>query len=1331
MKPGNILIDQSDQPFVVDFGLALREEDTGRGPVYAGTPAYMSPEQARGEGHRVDGRSDIFSLGAVFYRLLTGRRPFPAESTAEVLEQITTHEPRPPRQIDDSIPRELERICLRALSKRATERYTAAIDMAEDLRVFLAEHPGSARPSHESTTEVQAAADSTQVRDDSTVPEGDPVRIVPKGLRSFDAHDADFFLELLPGPRDRTGLPESLRFWKSRIEEVDPDRTFSVGLICGPSGCGKSSLVKAGLLPRLSPEVVSVYIEATPEETETRLLRALQKRCPSVRGMNLKDAVAALRRGPDVSGGGKVLIVIDQFEQWLHAQPEDESSPLVQALRQCDGGRVQCIVMVRDDFWMATIRFMRALEVSLDGENTAAVDLFSARHAEKVLGAFGCAFGTLPESPAAVTDEHRAFLEQAVSGLAEDGKVICVRLALFAEILKGRAWTTATLQEAGGARGVGVTFLEETFSATNAPPEQRYHQKAARRVLSGLLPESGTDIKGAMRSREELLEASGYAECPQGFADLIRILDRELRLITPTDPEGLESDDESSTTDRSGESYYQLTHDYLVPSLREWLTRKAKETRRGRAELRLSDSSTVWNAAPENRFLPSWWDHVAIRVLTDRRKWTPPQHTMMRRAARVHGTRTGLVVALVAAVVFAGVTIRGRTQASQMVAGLKHANTALVGQMIADLEDYRGYAVDDLRAAYNDSAEDSDAKLHAALALLPDDPSVLPFLRDRLLTVSAAQFQPVCDLLKDHAEELAPANRALAEDTSEPPAQRFQAACAVAIFDPDSVLWQDETFASFVAGYLTGVLPSELLPWRTALRPVREPLRAPLAAIYRDADAGEQRRSFAADTLADYLADDASRLFDLFADANEKQFGPMFDKLVGHRDEAISLASAAVRETLSEDAPEADRAWLAIRQANAAVLLLRVDAADPVWPLLKHSPDPRTRSYIIHWLSPRGGDAATILSRYEAESDVTIKRALLLCLGEFETSEFSKSERAALTEQLLETYRTDSDRGLHGAAEWLLRRWGQAEALAKIDEELQQAKQQLVTGEADRKREWYINTQGQTFVILDADTSEMGSPESEDGRDTDEVLHRRRIGRRFAISTKEVTHDQWRAYSRANPDLAWKSDQDRLRRFIRTDDSPMNGMMWYEAAAYCNWLSEQEGIEEDQWCYESNGEGEFGPGMKARAKFWELHGYRLPTEAEWEFACRAGTETSRYYGVGEALLPEYAWFLGNSEQRTWPVASLKPNDFGLFDMQGNVAEWVYDDYFSYRASTETVAEDQPETGAVAESDRRVLRGKDFLSPASAVRSASRTADVPASRLVSIGFRVARTYDLSP
>src|SRR5262249_27676638 len=153
-------------------------------------PAYMSPEQARGEGHRVDGRSDIFSLGIVFYQLLTGRKPFRGETREDLLEQITNMEVRPPRQWDDTIPKEIERICLKGLSKRASGRYTTARDLADDLRHFLAE--ASAEEKSVVTGREKHIGDAaTATPSPVPTPSDQPaIHIVPKGLRSFDAHDA-------------------------------------------------------------------------------------------------------------------------------------------------------------------------------------------------------------------------------------------------------------------------------------------------------------------------------------------------------------------------------------------------------------------------------------------------------------------------------------------------------------------------------------------------------------------------------------------------------------------------------------------------------------------------------------------------------------------------------------------------------------------------------------------------------------------------------------------------------------------------------------------------------------------------------------------------------------------------------------------------------------------------------------------------------------------------------------------------------------------------------------------------------------------------------------
>lgn len=1213
VKPANILIDVSEKPYVADFGLALREEDFGKGPTGAGTVPYMSPEQARSEGHRVDGRSDVFSLGVVFYETLTGRRPFVAESLIDLLDQITDSDPRPPRQIQDTIPKELERICLKAMSKPAGQRYTTAKDMADELRQFLDadKSPVGLVPAYVSATTVPVP---TAPPPDSS--HRDPV-VVPKGLRSFDAADAEFFPELMPGPRDREGLPESIRFWRRRIECLDADDTFAVGLIYGPSGCGKSSMVKAGLMPRLSEHVIPIYVEAANELTEERLLSRLRKLCPELSTeLTLSESIGVIRRGMIVERGKKVLILIDQFEQWLHSRKNDADDELIRALRQCDGGRVQCILLVRDDFWMAISRLMHDLEIRIaEDENAADVDLFDERHAKKVLTVLGRAHGALPAGAAALSAEQQKFIDQAVAGLNQGGKLIPVRLALFSEMVKSREWTPATLKAIGGIEGVGVTFLEEAFSATTAPAQNRMHERAARAVLKMLLPEIGKDIKGNMRSRDELLAASGYVDRPKDFEELMRILHRELRLVSPSDPQGTELGSGSNMRLPEAGRYYQLTHDYLVPALREWLTRKQRETRKGRAEMLLTEQAEIWNVRPANRQLPSFWQWANIRLATDKQSWTVRQKKMMRKAGRQHIIRIAVIACGLLLIGLMGWAGLDELRADQLVRALLDNDTPSAPKTIEEMDHCRILATSKLRAELA-KEKDPDRVLRARLGLLPVDASQVESIYQRLLDCDDKDFIAIRTVLWNQRKRIDNELWTVLENEQYDVRKRLRAAGALAEYDSTNVRW-DNT-ASFVARSLVGQSTAVIRIWIEALRPAGKYYLEPLADILSDETYSDEERSTATDLLLD------------FSTGQTKASSILEKRIVVDPSTTLSKESAVAN---------------AKKRANVAIGLFQIKHYLQAQEVLKHSSDSTVRTFFIHGLSPKRVPIRTLLELLQQPNlDPGVHQGLILGLGEYIPNRFSESELKDCITTLKIAFESTCDPGVHSAAEWLLRQHGHADWLNTTIRKYQNLdKNLLASGERPANgRRWLVNSLGQTMVIVPAPDRKFSQINQPGGQITFQPA--------LAVASTEVSLDEFRALL---PNQEVEGEKGKR------GDMPAGYMTWYKAAAHCNRLSAKENIPESEWCYEPNKSGEYGPGMKIRQRAASLSGYRLLASAEWEHVCRAGTSTKYYFGESGQFASKYAWFHQNSENSCHPVGELRPNPFGIFDLHGNLNEWCH------------------------------------------------------------------------
>ena len=271
------------------------------------------------------------------------------------------------------------------------------------------------------------------------------------------------------------------------------------------------------------------------------------------------------------------------------------------------------------------------------------------------------------------------------------------------------------------------------------------------------------------------------------------------------------------------------------------------------------------------------------------------------------------------------------------------------------------------------------------------------------------------------------------------------------------------------------------------------------------------------------------------------------------------------------------------------------------------------------------------------------------------------------------------------------------------------------------------------YVLVEGGTFRMGSPSSEDGRDDDEgPQHSVTVGS-FYMKATEVTVGEFRAFVRAEGyesqaerdggayvwnGSEWNKDPNANWRnpgFSQTDSSPVTCVSWFDAVEYCNWLSKKEGRTP---VYRING-------SRVTAN-WSADGYRLPTEAEWEYAARGGTTTAFHYG--NSLNSRQANFNGNYpyggaskgvyREQTMPVGSFSPNANGLYDMHGNVWEWCWDWYGDYSSGS------QRDPSGPSSGSSRVSRGGSWYDGGRRLRSAYRYDYSPGNSGSDLGFRLA-------
>jgi serine/threonine protein kinase len=409
--------------------------------------------------------------------------------------------------------------------------------------------------------------------------------------------------------------------------------------------------------------------------------------------------------------------------------------------------------------------------------------------------------------------------------------------------------------------------------------------------------------------------------------------------------------------------------------------------------------------------------------------------------------------------------------------------------------------------------------------------------------------------------------------------------------------------------------PADLATWVPRLDPKSRTVVNFLRSLF--VTGAPDQRIASALVLGEKEPDYADYCYKWLLDGDASKLRPVAELLNARMPGLEARLETVVDHSPPADATASERETHDRRRANAACALILLGPGERGWSLLRfNADDPQARSFLIHLMGPAGVDPQQVFARLNnPATETSVRRALIQSLHGITAEAWAARSdlRGKVTDYLLERYANDPDSGIHGSAKWLLRRWGHGARLDWIDH--------VLAGKTCEGFQWRISKELLTLITIDDPA----------------------LDRVIEVSDTEITVALY---------LRFRREAEFERGVSPEATCPINGVSYFDAVGFCNWLGIREGLPA---IYQEINTAKATHVPVARHV--DLGGLRLPTNEEFGVICAAGTKTRRFHGDSDALFDQYAWIMPTSGGKACPVASLIPNEIGIFDALGNVQEW--------------------------------------------------------------------------